>query len=88
MARVSITIPDELYDEARAAGLSPSQAARTWLRGELERRHKLAEMDRYFAALEAEQGPITPAERDDADRRVRAALDAAEAQWRATHPHA
>ena len=58
MARVNITIPDDLLGRARAAGLNVSRLAATALAAELERRAKIAELDAYLADLEAEQGPI------------------------------
>jgi len=72
MARVNITVPDELLDRAREAGLNVSRLAAAALAEELDRRAKLAELDTYLAELEAELGPITAAEqaaaREWADR--------------------
>ena len=67
MARVNITIPDDLLGQARAAGLNVSRLATAALATELERRAKIAELDSYLAALEAEQGPI-PAQESAAAR--------------------
>lgn len=62
MARVNITIPDEVIDAARAAGLNVSGVATAALETELERRAKVAALDAYLAELEAEQGPSSPEE--------------------------
>lgn len=62
MARVNITVPDELLARARAAGLNVSALASAALAEELDRRAKIAELDRYLAELEAELGPIPEAE--------------------------
>ncbi len=62
MARVNITVPDELLDRAKAAGLNVSRLAASALSEELERRAKIAELDAYLADLDAEFGPIPPQE--------------------------
>lgn len=58
MARVNITVPDDLLGRARAAGLNVSRLAAAALAEELDRRSKIAELDAYLAALDAEFGPI------------------------------
>jgi len=63
MARVNITMPDDLYHEVRGAGLSISQIAQAAVGAELNRLAKIAELDAYLAELEAELGPTTDAER-------------------------
>jgi len=68
MARVNITVPDELYRQARAAGLNISHLAQGAIAAELSRLAKLAELDAYLAELEAEAGPTTAAERTEATR--------------------
>ncbi|WP_242605829.1 type II toxin-antitoxin system CcdA family antitoxin [Frankia sp. Cppng1_Ct_nod] len=72
MARVNITVPDELLEQARAADLNVSRLASTALAEELDRRAKIAELDAYLADLEAEFGPVpaheTAAAREWADR--------------------
>ena len=68
MARVNITVPDDLYDQARKAGLNVSQLAQRALADELSRLAKLAELDAYLAELEAERGPTTDAERAEATK--------------------
>jgi post-segregation antitoxin (ccd killing protein) len=61
MARVNITVPDELLGRARAAGLNVSRLAAAALAEELDRRAKVAELDAYLAEMDAELGPV-PAE--------------------------
>jgi hypothetical protein len=61
MARVNITVPDELLGQARAAGLNVSRLAAAALAEELDRRAKIAELDVYLAEMDAEFGPV-PAE--------------------------
>jgi hypothetical protein len=62
MTRVNITVPDELLEQARAAGLNVSRLASAALAEELDRRAKLAELDAYLAELDAEFGPVPPDE--------------------------
>ena len=66
MARVNITMPDDLYQRARAAGLNVSQLSQRAVAGELDRLAKIAALDAYLAELEVEHGPTTEAERADA----------------------
>ncbi len=58
MARVNITVPDDLLGRAKAAGLNVSRLAAAALAAELERHAKVAELDAYLDALDAEFGPI------------------------------
>jgi hypothetical protein len=62
MARVNITMPDELLERARAAGLNVSQLAAGALAEELDRRAKIAELDAYLADLDTQLGPVPPDE--------------------------
>ena len=57
MARVNITVPDEVASRARAAGLNVSRIATAALADELDRLDKTAALDAYLAELEAELGP-------------------------------
>jgi post-segregation antitoxin (ccd killing protein) len=66
MARVNITIPDELLAKARTAGLDLSRLAAAALAEELDRRAKLTELDAYLARLDAELGPVSSEERLEA----------------------
>ena len=67
MARVNITVPDELLERARAAALNISRLASAALAEELDRQAKIAELDSYLASLEAEFGPV-PADESAAAR--------------------
>ena len=58
MARVNITLPDDLLSQARAAGLNISRLAATALAEELDRRAKIDELDAYLADLNNELGPV------------------------------
>lgn len=68
MARVNITIPDELLEHARAADLNVSRLAAAAVAEELDRRAKIAVLDAYLAQMDAELGPVP-----DADLREAAA---------------
>jgi len=89
MARVNITVPDELLAQARAAGLSISRVTSTVLAEELDRRAKIAELDAYLAELDAELGPVLAAEaaaaRTWADRVLPAASPAPPARRHVRH---
>lgn len=58
MARVNISVPDELLRRAKADGLNISQLARWAIADELERRAKIAAVDAYLAEQDAEFGPL------------------------------
>lgn len=77
MARVNITVPDEILARARAAGLNASQLAAVALADELDRRAEIAELDRYLRELDAELGPIPAEEERDARQWADATLEAA-----------
>ena len=62
MARVNITVPDELLEHARAAGLNVSRMAAEALAEELDRRAKVAALDAYLRAMDVELGPVPVAE--------------------------
>lgn len=59
MARVNISLPDEVYRRAKEAGLNVSQLARRAITQELSDRAKIAGAYEYLAELEREQGPPT-----------------------------
>jgi len=63
MTRVNITMPDELHQAARRAGLNVSQLAQRAVSAELGRLAKIAELDAYLAELEAELGATSAEER-------------------------
>lgn len=77
MARVNISVPDEILSRAKAAGLNVSQLAAAALAGELDRRAKIAELDRYLRELDAELGPVPAADERAARQWADAALGTA-----------
>ena len=77
MARVNITVPDELLDRARTAGLNVSRLAAAALAEELDRQAKLRELDAYLADLDAELGPVPQHEVKAAREWAEAVLPAA-----------
>lgn len=76
MARVNITVPDDLLDRARAAGLNVSRLTASALSEELDRRAKIAALDSYLQELEAELGPISSGEQDAAQQWADRVLEA------------
>jgi post-segregation antitoxin (ccd killing protein) len=66
MARVNITMPDGLHDEARRARLNVSKLAQRAVASELSRLAKIEQLDAYLAELEAELGPTSEADRAEA----------------------
>ena len=58
MARVNITVPDEVVARARTAGLNVSRLATAALLDELDRRDKIDALEAYLAQLEVRLGPI------------------------------
>lgn len=82
MARVNITVPDPVLARAREAGMNVSRLATAALEDELLKLDKVAELDRYLAELEEEQGPIPEADRIAAEKWVDGILGAAEPERR------
>jgi hypothetical protein len=72
MARVNVTIPDDVLERARAAGLNVSAVAASALREELDRRAAIAALDSYLRELDLAMGPVSAddetAARDWADQ--------------------
>lgn len=68
MARVNITVPDDVLTRARDHGLNVSGLATAALRNELERLDKVAGFERMMAEIDAEMGPRDPQEIEDARR--------------------
>lgn len=66
MAKVSVSIPDDVVIAAKAAGINISGLATAALRAELDRQDKIAQLDAHLDALEAELGPIPPQELEEA----------------------
>ncbi len=58
MARVNITVPDEVITQAKLLGLNVSRVATTALIEELDRRTKIDALDAYLDELEQSLGPI------------------------------
>ncbi len=73
---MNITLPDELLDQARAAGLNVFRLAAAALAEEIDRRAKLAGLDAYLAGLDAELGPVPQGELDAARQWADAVLPA------------
>lgn len=63
MSRVNITVPEELLQQARAAGLNVSRLATAAVADELDRRGRVAELESYLRQLDAELGPLAEDER-------------------------
>lgn len=74
MARVNITMPDDLIGRARAAGLNVSRLSAAAVADELDRRAAVASLDTYLDEVDAELGPVPEDEqaaaREWADRAV------------------
>ncbi len=61
MTRVNISMPEELFGQARSAGLNISQVAQRAVGAELDRLAKISALDAYLAELDAELGPVSDA---------------------------
>lgn len=59
-------MPDDLYAQARRAGLNVSQLTQRAVADELNRLGKIAEIDAYLVELETRLGPTSDAERAEA----------------------
>ncbi len=59
-------MPDDLYRNARRAGLNVSRLAQRAVAGELDRLAKIAALDAYLDEREAELGPVGEAEQVEA----------------------
>lgn len=66
MARVNITVPDDVVAQAKDARLNVSRLATAALVEELDRRSKIDALDAYLAGLDREFGPIPAGERSAA----------------------
>lgn len=66
MAKVSVSIPDDVVADAKAAGLNISRLATEALVDELDRRAKIAALDAYLAELDQALGPISEADAAEA----------------------
>lgn len=81
IARINITVPDEVLEQARAAGLNVSRVSSLALAEELDRRAKVAALDEYLRELDGKLGPIPEDEqqaaRSWADRFSHSRVDSA-----------
>ena len=68
MARVNITIPDEIHARARAAGINVSRVAAAALADELDRRDRVAALDELLEQMAAENG--APSDEEMAEARA------------------
>lgn len=68
MARVSISVPDDVVAAAKAAKLNISRLATGAIAEELDRLEKIAELDAYLSEMEAQLGPISETELAEAER--------------------
>ena len=59
MARVNITIPDDVLARARDAGLNVSRIAAAALAEELDRRAKIDALDDYLREVDVALGPVS-----------------------------
>jgi post-segregation antitoxin (ccd killing protein) len=62
MARVNITVPDDVVAAAKAAGLNISGVATAALADELDRLDKIRALEAYLAELDDELGPLSAEE--------------------------
>ncbi|HET9140949.1 type II toxin-antitoxin system CcdA family antitoxin [Actinophytocola sp.] len=75
MARVNITVPDGILQQAKEAGLNISKLTRDAILHELEVRAKIAAFDAYMAELETELGPVSEQDQARADAWVERMLN-------------
>jgi post-segregation antitoxin (ccd killing protein) len=62
MARVNVSVPDDVIARARDAGVNVSRVATSALEHELERLARIALLDAYLAELDDRHGPISEAD--------------------------
>jgi post-segregation antitoxin (ccd killing protein) len=68
MARRNISLPDDLDTRARDAGLNVSALARGAVSLELDRRSRMAELDRWLDELDDSHGAPSESTMADAER--------------------
>jgi post-segregation antitoxin (ccd killing protein) len=73
MTRRNISLPDDIDDLARDAGLNVSALARQAILGELDRRSRMQRLDAWLDAMDEEHGTPTRAARDEAEAWVASA---------------
>jgi post-segregation antitoxin (ccd killing protein) len=60
MARRNISLPDELDKQARRARINVSALAQRAVADELDRLHRMAQLDAWLDELDADQGTPSP----------------------------
>lgn len=70
MSRLQVYLPDELHQQLKEHGLSPSELLQRAVRDELRRRELERATEAYLAELAAEVGEPSDADRDYAARLV------------------
>ena len=74
MTRRNISLPDDLDDLARDAGLNVSALARQAILGELDRRSRMRRLDVWLDALDEEHGPPSRVAREEAEAWIASAI--------------
>ena len=67
MARRNISLPDELDEAARQAGINVSAVTRKALEAELDRQARMARLGEWLDELDEQHGAPTEAEMRDAE---------------------
>jgi metal-responsive CopG/Arc/MetJ family transcriptional regulator len=68
MPRLHVTLPQDLFDELRSHGWSPSELLREAVRERLDLEEREREWERWHTELVATLGPPTPEEQEIIDR--------------------
>ncbi len=63
MPRLQVYLSDDLYRHLKRAGLSPSELLQQAVRAEVDRRNKIATLDRELLKLRAEVGKPSAADK-------------------------
>jgi post-segregation antitoxin (ccd killing protein) len=82
MARRNISLPDDLDDQARRAGLNVSSLAQLAIVVELDRQARMAQLDAWLDELDAQHGPPSDEARAAAAEWVRSARPVTDAGTR------
>lgn len=67
MGRLQVYLPDELQREMRSRGLSASRLLQDALQREIRHAELEKAVDRYLRQLDKQLGPVTDAEKADAE---------------------
>lgn len=62
MARVNVSVPDDVISRAREAGVNVSRVATSALEDELDRLARIALLDAHLADLDERHGPVPEAD--------------------------